>query len=501
MRGGNRHRLTLGVGLAFLLLAVALFSEEETYVAETDPLVLAKLARWQDAKFGLLMHWGTYSQWGVVESWSICPEDESWCRRDQPDYGAYVKRYEALKTTFNPVGFDPAPWARAARAAGMRYVVFTTKHHDGFCMFDSRYTDYKVTSLDCPFHSHPRANVAREIFDAFRAEGFMVGAYFSKPDWHSEYYWWPNFPPRDRNVNYDPVLYPERWEKFRQFTRNQLLELMSDYGPLDILWLDGGWVARVPRSGWRQGYEQNLAQSTSGHLKRGFINQDIRMDELAAECRRKQPGLIVVDRAVPGKNQNYLTPENQVPERPLAGPWESCITSGGGWSYTPEAVYMGGRQAIHLLVDIVAKGGNLLLNIAPGPDGAWQPGAYALLKEYEAWMKVNAEAIYNTRPLAPYREKDVCLTRLPNGTVYFLVLAGADGAMPATVTVLSHQPASRAAVTLLGAAGGLEWKPAGKGFTVTLPEAVRRHPPCRHAWAIRVSALKASGAGAPRVRP
>jgi alpha-L-fucosidase len=495
-------RWFLGALLACLfLLAVPRLPGEENYVPERDPLVLKKLSRWQDVKFGLLMHWGPYSQWGVVESWSICPEDEEWCRRGLPDYAAYVKKYEALKTTFNPVRFDPGSWARAARAAGMRYVVFTTKHHDGFCMFDSRHTDYKVTSPGCPFHSDPRANIAREVFDAFRAAGFMVGAYFSKPDWHSEHYWWPNFPPRDRNVNYDPDLYPERWEKFREFTHAQVLELMSDYGPMDILWLDGGWVAKASRLDWQQEYGRDLARSTSGYLKRGFVDQDIRMDELAAKCRRKQPGLIIVDRAVPGRNQNYLTPENQVPEAPLPGPWESCIISGGGWSYTPQAVYMGGRQAIHLLVDIVAKGGNLLLNVAPGPDGAWQPGAYGLLREYEAWMAVNSEAIYNTRPLAPYKEKNVCLTRLANGSVFFLVLAGSDGAMPAEVAIDSHQPAAGAKVTLLGARGRLAWRPSGRGFTVTFPEELRRDPPCRHAWAVRVSALKQSRDGAGQDRP
>ncbi len=145
--------------------------EDERYVPETDPQVLAKLAEWQDIKFGLLMHWGPYSQWGIVESWSICAEDEGWCKRSLDDYIEYKRRYEGLQTTFNPVAFDPARWARAARDAGMKYVVFTTKHHDGFSMFDTKYTDYKVTSPQTPFHANPKANIAKEIFDAFRGGG------------------------------------------------------------------------------------------------------------------------------------------------------------------------------------------------------------------------------------------------------------------------------------------------------------------------------------------
>src|SRR6202012_5378865 len=129
-----------------------------------------------------------------------------------------------------------------AWAAGMRYVVFTTKHHDGFCMFDTHETDYKMTSPRTPFSSNPRANVAFEVLKAFRTAGFGIGAYFSKPDWHSNDYWWSYFPPLNRNVNYDPAKYPARWTAFKDYTYNQIKELMSGYGHMDILWLDGGWV-------------------------------------------------------------------------------------------------------------------------------------------------------------------------------------------------------------------------------------------------------------------
>ncbi|HQK36918.1 MAG TPA: alpha-L-fucosidase [Bacteroidales bacterium] len=475
-----------------VLFPVSIFSQEEDhrYVPETDPLVLEKLSRWQDLKFGLLMHWGPYSQWGVVESWSICPEDEGWCRRNTENYNEYVQKYEGLKKTFNPEKFNPDVWAKAAREAGMKYVVFTTKHHDGFCMFDSKYTDYKITSPECPFHSNPKANVAKEIFDAFRKEGFMVGAYFSKPDWHSEYYWWPNFPPRDRNVNYDPEAYPERWSKFVEFTHNQIMELMTEYGPMDILWLDGGWVARKPKEMIREAYENRMKGVSSGYLKSQIINQDIRMDELVQKCREKQPGLIVVDRAVYGKNQNYLTPENRVPAEPLPYPWESCIISGGGWSYTPGAKYMSGREAIHLLADIVGKGGNLLLNIAPGPDGTWQQGAYDLLKEYGAWLKINGEAIYGSRILPPCKEGKVVMTRGKDGSAYFIYLADEKEPFPATVKIQSHRPASGASVTLLGTKGNLSWKPDGNGFIITIPERIQKNPPCKYAWVIKVNKIK-----------
>ena len=428
------------------LIAQAIY-EDERYVPEKDPLVVEKLNQWQNIKFGLLMHWGNYSQWGIVESWSLCPEDYGWCERKKgsnpQDYYAYKKEYEGLKNTFNPAGFNPEQWAKAAKEAGMKYVVFTTKHHDGFCMFDSKYTNYKVTDKDCPFSTNPRANIAKEIFNAFRNEGLWTGAYFSKPDWNTPYYWDPYFPPLDRNVNYDPELYPEKWKKYVEFTHNQIMELMSDYGKMDILWLDGGWVAKTTKNETDGYYKEAVKEGPSGFIKHRIVNQDIKMDELVEKARVKQPGLIVVDRAVHGKNQNYLTPENRVPEKTLPYPWESCIISGGGWSYTPNAKYMSGHDGIQMLIDIVAKGGNLLLNIAPGPDGKWQQGAYDLLKEYGDWMKINGEAIYNSKPIEPFKENNICMTQQKDGTVYFFYMAGKDEkVLPAEIVVKSHQPAS-----------------------------------------------------------
>jgi len=486
----NRLIVAFAVWLACAGAAFAQ-DEDERYVPETDPQVLAKLERWQDIKFGLLMHWGPSSPWGIVESWSICAEDEGWCRRSLDDYIEYKRRYEALQKTFNPVAFDPARWAKAARDAGMKYVVFTTKHHDGFSMFDTKYTDYRITSPATPFHSHPRANIAKAIFDAFRAEDFLVGAYFSKPDWHSEHYWWPNFATPDRNVNYDPDRYPERWQAFVEFTHNQVMELMTEFGRIDILWLDGGWVKRRSKDEIDRMYAERLHESPSGFVRSRVVNQDPRMDELVAKARAKQPGLIVVDRAVYGKNQNYLTPENRVPEKPLPYPWESCIISGGGWSFTPNAKYMSGREGVHLLVDIVAKGGNLLLNVAPGPDGTWQQGAYDLLAEIGAWLTVNGEAIYGSRPAAPYSDGRLRITRGKDGSAYFVHLADEkDPQVPAEIRVSAGRPADGARVTMLGSAAALSWRGDGDGFVVAVPEQLRANPPTRYAWTIKVSRMR-----------
>jgi len=465
------------------LVAIPLYSQEdERYVPEKDPLVLEKLEKWQDLKFGLLMHWGTYSQWGIVESWSICAEDEGWCRRKNPNYVEYKKEYENLQTTFNPIDFDPARWAKAAKDAGMKYVVFTTKHHDGFCMFDTRLTDYSITNQKTPFHSNQKANVAKEIFNAFRAEGFWTGAYFSKPDWHNENYWWPNFATPDRNVNYDVKKYPERWENFVQFTQDQIMELLGgDYGKIDILWLDGGWVKKMTDD------EVNKYITAKDYKFSRIQNQDIRMDELVEKARRKQPGLIVVDRAVYGKNQNYLTPENRVPEKALPYPWESCIIAGGSWSWVPDAKYMSGRDAVQLLVDIVAKGGNLLLNIAPGPLGQWHNEAYRLLAEIGGWMKVNGESIYGTRASAPYKEGKVCISKKGSNTIYIYYMTAENELMPSRIGMTTFSLPPNSKVEMVGTGASLKWQKNGNGFFITIPESLRKSPPSKFVWVMKVS--------------
>jgi len=474
----NKSFYLLIIGFV-LLSAAVVWSAAASQAAEkeSDPLVLKKLEWFQDIKFGLMMHWGPYSQWGVVESWSICSEDEPWCRRSSNNYVEYKKAYEELKRTFNPIKFDPEKWARAAKYAGMRYVVHTTKHHDGFCMFDTKQTDYRITSPNCPFSKNFKANIVKEIFDAFRKEGFGIGAYFSKPDWHSPDYWAPAWATPDRNVNYDTEKYPERWEKFCKFTYNQIEELMTGYGRVDILWLDGGWVRPYPL----------LDKSLKGLLKMPF-NQDINMPHLASMARKNQPGLIIVDRTVTGPYENYRTPEQEVPEKPLDYIWETCMTMGNSWSYVPNDKYKSANRLIHLLVDIVSKGGNFLLNIGPNAEGELPPESLKRLQEIGDWMKVNSEAIYETRPVAPYKEAKICLTSKADKTLYAVYLADEDETSPPSKILLySHAPEKDAKVRMLGVQGFLKWEKVGKGVLIHVPSAAVQNPPCRHAWTFKIS--------------
>jgi alpha-L-fucosidase len=474
------------LGIALVVSPLAAQDATSLYVRNPDPLVQQKLSQWQDLKLGLLMHWGTYSQWGIVESWSLCAEDEGWCRSKQRDsigdYASYKKAYEALQTTFNPVKFDPKRWAQAAAEAGMKYVVFTTKHHDGFSMFDTHQTDYRITSPRTPFSHNPNADVTRAIFDAFRAQGFMIGAYFSKPDWHNPDYWWPYFATPDRNPNYDIKRYPDRWSRFVAFTHAQINELMTNYGKVDILWLDGGWVRTLTDSEIR---------TTINRPDYGFMHiqsQDIDMPRLVAEARAKQPGLIVVDRAVPGPYQDYLTPEAQVPKEALPYPWEVPMPMATSWSYVPHDKYKSAHVLIQMLVDVVAKGGNLLLNVGPGPDGAWDEAAYDRLKALGAWMKVNSEAIYATRPITPFVEGKFRFTQTKNGVTYAIYLpAEGETSPPQSLNVASFAPAPGAVITLLGSGRTIPWEASGAGFVMRMPGGGA--PPNAHAWVFRISKI------------
>ncbi len=475
--------LTIAACMASLQPKAQTHNQSASYIWPKDTLVQQKLNQWQDNRFGLLMHWGTYSEWGIVESWSICPEDEGWTVRRGPyasTYNGYVKAYENLQTTFNPTQFNPQKWADAAAAAGMKYVVFTTKHHDGFCMFDTKETDYKVTDAKTPFSTNPKSNIAKEVFSAFRAKGLMTGAYFSKPDWHSPNYWWPYFPPKDSNVNYDPAKYPEKWNAFKQYTYNQIKELMIGYGKMDILWLDGGWVRPYESIDKSVDWQRTIP-----------YNQDIDMKNIAAMARSYQPGLLVVDRTVAGEFENYQTPEQTVPKEPLDHPWESCITMGDSWSYVPNDHYKSSNYLVHLLIKIVSRGGNLLLNIGPSPEGDWSDTAYARLKDVGGWMAVNSSAIYSSKPVAPYEAGNLVYTQAKDGSYTSIFLRSPDNTdavvLPATLSVDASIFGKKSKVTILGQKGELKWKNTGDKVEITIPKNLTGKQVGSYATVLKVS--------------
>jgi alpha-L-fucosidase len=436
-------------------------SQAETYVWPQDPKVLSNLTAWQGYKFGLLIHMGLYSTLGTVESWGLCPED--WVSRDgYSDYCAYAADYRSTKGRFNPVNFDPGKWAGAFKGSGAKYVIYSTKHHDGFCLFDTKYTDFKVTDKGCPFSVNPRSNVVKEVFDACRSKGLVVGAYFSKPDWTTPDFWWPYYPPKDRNPNYDITRHPERWKRYVDYTQNQLREIVTEYGKIDILWLDGCWVLPTSR----------ITKSIAEYCQYPY-DLDIDMKKVADFSRLSQPGMLIVDRWVFGEYENYLTPEQKTPEKALTVPWESCITMGNAWGWVPNDKYKSTKELIQLLVQIIAKGGNLLLGVGPDGTGEFDPVVYQRLTEMGDWLKRNGEAIYATSPVEPFQEEQVAYTKGKDGAVYAIYLPGKEETMPEQLLVKANLN-GKLEVTIPTLNQRLRVKRTGDHLVISIPSDLRK---------------------------
>lgn len=419
-------------------------SNTEDYVWPTDPQVLTKLKHWQDQKFGVLMHWGLYSVPGIVESWSICSED--WIVRERkPTYEEDKAWYWSQKDSLNPVNFDPSKWADVMKKAGMKYMIFTTKHHDGFCMFDTKYTDFSIAHG--PFGKDPRHNIAKEVFNAYRNKGFMIGCYFSKPDWHSKWFWNPYYATPNRRINYKKQQHPDWWQNYRKFTQNQLNELTTDYGNIDILWLDGGWIT----------------------------GEEIGLDTILVDARKRNPGMISVDRTIRGKNENYQTPEQGIPAKQLDIPWESCITLSHAWGWTPNAKFKSPNKVIGILSEIVAKGGCLALGVGPKADGTLQPEVVNTLLKIGSWLNKNGQAIYSTVNAAHYNDGKVWFTADKNGKTLYAIYALEDGEKtPKTITWTENKPKGK--LILLQNGKSVKYTVKGNQVTVTLPSGLKNEP-------------------------
>ncbi len=417
------------------------YTDEAHYIQPEEP-VRSRLEWFQDQKFGLMMHFGPYAQLGITESWGLSDHDAPWSRNGidwAADGEEFRKLYFGLNKSFNPVAMQPEKWAQIAADSGFRYLIFTTKHHDGFCLWDTQQTDYKTTAPDCPFHSNPNADIVKQVFHAFRKQGLGIAAYFSKPDWHSRYYWTPGMEHSKetwRFPSYDVYEYPWLWEQFVQFTHRQMLELIGGYGKVDILWLDGGQVNPI-------------------------TGLDIRLREIVPKLREIQPELIVADRTVGGPYENYVTPEMTIPDKPMHIPWESCLTMGQSFAYRYDDTYKTAEEIVHLLIEIICKGGNLALNIAPEPSGRLPRPAVEQLQPLGRWMKRYGEAVYGTRICAPYKTEQAAFVQ-KNRTIYTFVMAK-GGAFPEAAILPC---AGIQSVTAVHGGGAVPFETAGDGIQI-----------------------------------
>ena len=361
-------------------------------------------AEWfQDQALGMFIHWSVDSQLGSVISHSMVGASDDYLDRFIND----------LPKTFYPKKFDPDEWARLAKVAGMKYVVFTTKHHSGFCMFDTKTTDFDI--MNTPYGR----DITRQVVDAFRRQGIHVGFYFSPDD-----FWFLHKQGHDISRKRPEALVTNNKE-LMAYDKSQLSELLSNYGPIDILFIDG----------------------ISDGLK-----------ELAWQL---QPNIVVT-------RGEMNTPEQKLPDKPMPGPWEACFTLGTQWQYKPtNEDYKSGTQLIEMLIETRAKGGNLLLNVGPSPDGEIPFEQTRRLRELAAWMFINRESIYEIRPWHVVREGDVWFTKARNENAVYAFLTKIPDWKRGTrkeFTLKSVKATDATTVSVLGQTGRVvEYKPTVDG--------------------------------------
>lgn len=368
---------------------------------------LKRMEWFTQARFGMFIHWGLYA----------IPARGEWIRStEEITKEDYMKYYEE----FNPKDYDPRKWARAAKEAGMQYVVLTAKHHDGFCLFDSKLTDFKSTNTKCG------RDLVAEYVEAVRAEGLKVGLYFSLLDWYHEDY--PHYQDRNHPMRNHPEYGNEsrNWNRYLEYMHGQIREICTNYGQLDLLWFD-------------------------------FSYDDMRGEkwgatELINMVRTLQPNVIIDNRLeVSGEGYgsmatghptpyhgDFVTPEQIIPPHgikdvngnPLI--WEACITMNNNWGYHgTDHYFKPASMMIKKLVECVSKGGNMILNVGPDAYGNIPEESMKILREIGTWMKKNGESIYHCG-YAGIEKPDYGRVTRNGNTIYYHMFENTIGPVPLT---------------------------------------------------------------------
>ncbi len=326
----------------------------------------ARLDWWREARFGLFIHWGLYAV--PAGEWGGRTDHGEWIRHTAK---IPLDQYDQLRARFNPTKFDPDAWVQLAKQAGMKYIVVTTKHHDGFAMFDSNETGFDVMST--PFHR----DVMKALAEAAAKEGIRICWYYSIMDWHH-----PDYLPRR---DWEAATRPEAgadFERYVRYMKAQLRELLTNYGPVGVLWFDGQWEGTWTNERGRDlaAYVRSLQPSIIINNRVGRAGGDFGLD--------REQGLV----------GDFGTPEQQIPATGVPGlDWETCLTMNRNWGYNrADKDFKSTRELVQGLADIASKGGNLLLNVGPTAEGEFPAESVERLQQIGAWMKVNGEAIHGT---------------------------------------------------------------------------------------------------------
>lgn len=410
--------------LGVLTLSSGAFAQWAPMIADKDAAV--RIAWRRDAKFGLFLHWGVYSILGRGE-WVEWNEQIA------------VDDYAKLADQFNPHDFDPDAWATLAKDAGMKYTVLTSRHHDGFALFDDPGSSFTA------MHSAAHRDFVSEYVTAVRKAGLRVGLYYSPLDWR-----FPGF--------FFPGIYRENAEQLRAQYHRQLGELATRYGKLDILWFDGGGGDWLGFGGVR--YEGGWkARPKDQRYNGAFTWQD---EEAVSNLRKSQPSIVVNDRTDAPADFRSREGDDKLGDFENRYPWELCTTlTEGPWGYKPNAKVKPLEHILRLLVSTAGRDGNLLLNVGPKPNGQIDPEQANRLREIGSWLRLYGESIYATRG-GPYLPGDFGVSTYRGKTIYLHILNNTESQL-----TLPSLPVKITACSVL-TGGEVDCKQDGAGVTVAL---------------------------------
>lgn len=334
---------------------------------------LADTEWFEHDRFGMFIHWGLYAM----------PARNEWIKHIEC---ITDEKYDKYFKYFNPDLYDAKEWARQAKVAGMKYAILTTKHHEGFCMFDTKYTDYKCTNTPAG------RDLVREFVDAFRAEGIRIGFYYSLIDWHHPDFTIDAIHPRRYDEDAEKQNEGRDMKKYAKYMRDQVTELLTNYGQIDIMWFDFSYPNADPKfPAWMKGKGKDDWESV----------------ELIKTVRALQPNIIIDNRC--DLEQDIWTPEQYQPMKWVTHKetgelltWEACQTFSGSWGYhRDESTWKSPKMLIDMLINTVCIGGNLLMNVGPTHRGYLDKRAEDALKVYADWMKYNSRSIYGCTMAEP----------------------------------------------------------------------------------------------------
>jgi alpha-L-fucosidase len=421
---------------------------EKNYLDESKKDMDKRMEWWRDARFGMFIHWGAYAVPAGIYKGEEVPGIGEWImdRANIP-----IAEYEEFVKQFNPEQFDAEAWVQIAKYAGMKYIVITSKHHDGFCLWDSQVSDYDVIDF-APFGR----DILKELADACEKEDIKLCFYHSIMDWHH------------------PDATGENFAKYRdEYLKPQIKELVTNYGDIGVIWFDGEWIDE-----WTEPQGKDLYNFIRN------LKADIIINNRVGKGRQGMQGM--------NKDENFAgdfgTPEQEILKSASALDWESCMTMNDTWGFkVNDHKWKSSEMLIHNLVDIVAKGGNYLLNVGPTAEGLIPQASIERLQDMGDWMKVNGEVLYDTRAFKYYKENEsIRYTTTKDGKVVYATCLEWPGAQ---LILESVEPNADSDIYLLGVEAPLEWRlDENDDLVIDIPKNLQKaeNRPSKYAYSFKI---------------